>query len=206
MEDVSKVNDSVLFPVDLPVHPYLLDHRFEGKVVFPAVEAMQTLAEAVKRFRPGADLSIITHARFDKFLYIDPGTTHVSASIEMKERENGDITGSLLTKSKSNKLAITRVREHAVLCFPLDKTNLSEPPRDLTSALEGICFEIPSEKMYRDLVPFGGSFQNVRNSLLVSRDGAIAWTCAPPRFAGMDNDPLLGSPFPLDGSFHAACA
>lgn len=200
------MNDSALFRVDLPVHPYLLDHRFEGKVVFPAVEAMQAIAEAVKRFRPDADVSVITHAKFDKFLYIDPGATHISGSIEMSERENGDITGSLLTKIRSNKLSITRVREHAALCFPLRKSNLQEPPLDLISALEGICFEIPSEKMYLDLVPFGGSFQNVRDSLLVSRDGAIARISAPPVVPGVDQAALLGSPFPLDGSFHAACA
>lgn len=205
MEDVSKVNESVRFPVDLPVRPYLLDHRFEGKVVFPAVEAMQALAEAVKRFRPNVDVSVITHARFDKFLYIDPAANHVSASIDIVEHENGDITASLQTKTRSNKLAITRSREHASLCFPLSKPNLYEPPSDLTSALKGICFEIPSEKIYSDLVPFGGSFQNVRNSLLVSRDGAIAWTSAP-GFAGVDEAALLGSPFPLDASFHAACA
>jgi len=200
------VNDSALFPVDLPVHPYLLDHRFEGKVVLPAVEAMQALAEAVKHFRPDADVSIITDARFEKFLYIDGGAAHVSASIELTERENGDITGSLKTKSTSNKLAITRVQEHATLCFPLDKPNLTEPPIDLASSLEGVCFEIPSENIYRDLVPFGPSFQNLRNSVLLSRDGAIAWTCAPQESAGADRAGLLGSPFPLDAAFHAACA
>jgi len=200
------VNDSVLFPVDIPVHPYLLDHRFEGKVVLPAVEAMHALAEAAKHFRPNADVSIITDARFDKFLYIDGGATRVSGSIELAQRENGDITASLKTRSTSNKLAITRVREHATLCFPLDKPEATEPPLDLTSSLEGICFEIPSEHIYRDLVPFGPSFQNLRNSVLLSRDGAIAWTCAPPESAGADRAGLLGSPFPLDASFHAACA
>jgi phosphopantetheinyl transferase len=205
MEDVSKVNDSVLLPVDLPVHPYLMDHRFEGKVVFPAVEAMQALAVAVKRFRPHAEISVMTRARFDKFLYIDPGRDQLSAWIEMAERENGDITASLLTKARSTKLAITRSREHATLCFPSLRPDLSEPPADLTSALEGICLEIPFEKLYRDLVPFGPSFHNLRNSVFVSRDGAIAWTRAP-RFPGLDEAALLGSPFPLDSSFHAACA
>ena len=82
-----------------------------------------------------------------------------------------------------------------------------EPPADLSSALEGICFEIPSQKIYRDLVPFGVSFQNVRNSLLVSGDGAIAWISAPQAFPGTDpTTAILGSSFPLDASFHAACA
>ncbi|MEW6666891.1 MAG: 4'-phosphopantetheinyl transferase superfamily protein [Thermodesulfobacteriota bacterium] len=206
MEDVSKVNGSVLFPVDLPVQPYLLDHRFEGRVVLPAVEAMQALAAAVKRFRADVDVSVITRARFDKFLYIDPGATHISASIAVAESRNGGITASLLTKSQSTKLAIKRVREHATLCFPPPEPDRIEPPLDLICALEGICFEIPSERLYRDLVPFGVSYQNVRDPLLITRDGAIAWTCAPQCLAGEDEAAPLGSPFPLDASFHAACA
>jgi len=53
----------------------------------------------------------------------------------------------------------------------------------------------------------GPSFHNVRSTLLISEDGAIAWTYAPPAPpAGEDFAGLLGSPFPLDASFHAACA
>ncbi|RJR28856.1 MAG: 4'-phosphopantetheinyl transferase superfamily protein [Desulfobacteraceae bacterium] len=209
MEDVPKVNrksdGSILLPVDFPVQPYLLDHRFEGRAVLPAVEAMQTLAEAVSRFRPDAERSIITHARFEKFLYIDGHAARVSASVELEELENGDITASLQTKSTSGKLSITRVREHAALCFPCAKPDSAVPPADLVSALQGVCLEIPCERIYRDLVPFGPSFQNVRGSLLVSREGAIAWTAAPSIPGYMGSSPL-GSPFPLDAAFHAACA
>lgn len=200
------MNESVRVPVELPIHPYLLDHRFEGGAVFPAVESMQALAETVKRFWPDAEVSAMTCARFDKFLPIDPGASHAPAWIEVSPCENGDLVARLLTRKRSKQHGITRVKEHAVLCFPLLGPDLPEPPADLVSALEGICLEIPSEAVYRDLVPFGPSFHNVRGALLVSEDGAIARTCAPPVAAQEDFAGSLGSPFPLDASFHAACA
>lgn len=205
MENVSQVNESVRIPVDLPIHPYLLDHRIEGNIVYPAVEAMQTLANAVKRFWHNVDVTDICRARFDKFLYIDPGASRVPAWIDVTVHENGDIVAALLTKKRSKQLAMTRIKQHAELRFPLLKPDLPEPPIDLISALEGICLEIPPEEIYRYLVPFGPSFQNIRDPLLISEDGAIAWTYAPPVVIGKDSAGLLGSSFPLDASFHAAC-
>jgi hypothetical protein len=39
---------TVRLPLLIDAAPYLQDHRFEGKAVFPAVEAMRVLAQAVK--------------------------------------------------------------------------------------------------------------------------------------------------------------
>jgi phosphopantetheinyl transferase len=204
MENISQVIGSTRLPLDLSIRPYLLDHCFEGKAVLPAVEAMQALADAVKRFRPDADLACMTEARFDKFLYIEPEASHVPALIDIAMRKNGDISATLLTRSKSKNRSMTRLREHASLCFPSRKPNFMEPPSDMISALEGVCFEIQAGALYRDLVPFGASFQNVLDPLLVSRDGAIAKVCAPEDSAGAAG--ILGSSFPLDAAFHAACA
>ena len=63
---------TVRLPVGIPVFPYLLDHRFEGSAVFPAVEAMQVLAQSVKEFAPQTDITAITDTTFDKFLFIPP--------------------------------------------------------------------------------------------------------------------------------------
>ena len=192
-------------PIDITVHPYLLDHHVEGNVVFPAVEAMQVLAAAVKRFRPDTDTTGMTDARFDKFLYIRPETTRVAAFTDIAVQENGDVSAVLLTKSRSRKSSITRIKEHAALCFPQITPKLPGLPLDLASALEGICFEIPSDKIYRDLVPFGAAYHNIRNHLFVSKEGVIARTYAPLNQTDADKSSPLGSPFPLDASFHAAC-
>jgi hypothetical protein len=199
-------NKTVRIPVDIPVHPYMLDHCFEGKVVLPAVEAMQVLADTVKGFRPDADITVLTDAGFDKFLYIEPGITQIAAFSDIAVHENGDIAATLLTKSRSQKSAITRIKEHASLCFSLQPPELPEPPLDATATLDGRCFKIPVEKIYCDLVPFGPAYQNIRRQLLLSEYGAIAKTAAPPDHTGADSPECLGSPFVLDAAFHAACA
>lgn len=199
-------NKTVRIPVDIPVHPYLLDHCFEGKVVLPAVEAMQVLADTVKGLRPDADITVLTDAGFDKFLYIESGITRIVAFSDIAVHENGDIAATLLTKSRSPKSAITRIKEHASLCFSLQPPELPEPPLDATSTLKGRCFKIPAEKIYCDLVPFGPAYQNIRRQLLLSEYGAIAKTAAPPDHTGAGNPECLGSPFVLDAAFHAACA
>ena len=49
---ISPVIRTERLPLDIEVFPCLVDHRFEGKAVFPAVEAMQVLAAAVQKAVP----------------------------------------------------------------------------------------------------------------------------------------------------------
>ena len=63
MEGLPQIIETVQLPVHIQVHPYLLDHRFEGKAVLPAVETMQLLANTVKSFRPITDITGITVLR-----------------------------------------------------------------------------------------------------------------------------------------------
>ena len=65
--------------------------------------------------------------------------------------------------------------------------------------------EIPPDKIYSDLVPFGKAYRNIHDQLIISENGATART-----HARSVNKPALnfadtGSPFPLDAAFHAAC-
>lgn len=205
MEGLPQIIESVRLPVHIQVHPYLLDHRFEGKAVLPAVETMQLLANTVKGFRPVTDITGITDARFNKFLNIEVGITQVSAFCDMTIFENGDIGAVLVTKRRSPKSAITRAKEHGGLRFPGRAPVMPKPPPDPAVALNGACFEIPAENIYRDLVPFGKAYQNIHGHLRISEDGATAST-----HAYSVNDAAIvvsdmGSPFPLDAAFHAAC-
>ncbi len=142
MEGFPQIIESVRLPVDIAIHPYLLDHRFEGKAVFPAVEAMLVLAQSVKGFVPDTDITAMTEARFDKFLYIQRGTTQIAAFCNIAIFENGDITAVLQTKNTSGKTTITRIKEHVTLCFPHIRPVVPDFPLDLASTLEGICMEI----------------------------------------------------------------
>ncbi len=205
MEGLPQIIETVRLPIHIQVHPYLLDHRFEGKAVLPAVETMQLLANTVKSFRPIRDITGITDARFNKFLNIEAGITEIAAFCDMTFFENGDIDAALITKRRSPKSTITRANEHGGICFPSRAPVMPKPPLDPAEVLNGACFEIPAEKIYRDLVPFGTAYHNIHGQLRISENGATASTHALPVKATAVNCADMGSPFPLDSAFHAAC-
>ena len=62
-------------------------------------------------------------------------------------------------------------------------------------------FEVDPDTIYNELVPFGPAFRSICRPLAITPAGVVAEVKA----LGSDDDPLLGSPFPLDGAFHAAC-
>jgi len=205
---------SIRLPLDIEIYPYLLDHRFEGIAVLPAVEAMQLLAVSTQKHLPDTNIRFIENAKFDKFFYIEPYTTQdttadtniVEAFNEIKMSANGGITAKLITKTRSKKAGITRVKEHAVLQFTRWKPDIKPFSLDTVSRQIKRGFNIPSDKLYKDLVPFGPAYHNIKDTLLVSEKRAIGSIQAPKPSAANKLKMPLGSPFPLDAAFHAACA
>ncbi len=76
-------------------------------------------------------------------------------------------------------------------------------PLDRACAGEGVCYAVPAQRLYDELVTFGPSFHNAAGTVFLFNDGAVAELKAPDY--GI-RDPLLGSPFVLDAAFHVACA
>jgi len=210
MESFSEITNRIRLPLEIEIYPYLLDHRFEGKAVLPAVEAMQLLAVSTQNHLPDINIRFIENAKFDKFFYIGPYTTPdtniVEAFNEIEVRENGGITAKLITKTRSKKAGITRVKEHAVMQFFGGKLDIKPFSLDTVSGHIKRGFSIPSDKLYSDLVPFGPAYHNIRNTLFVSEKGAIGSIQAPKQSDTNNVKKPLGSPFPLDAAFHAACA
>ncbi len=201
---------STRLPLEIEIYPYLLDHRFEGKAVLPAAETMQLLAVSTQKHLPDTDIRYIENAKFDKFFYIEPYTIQdtniVEAFNEIEMNENGGITAKLITKTRSIKAGITRIKEHAVMQFTAGKHDIKPFPLDTVSAQIKRGFNIPSNKLYSDLVPFGPAYHNIKDTLFVSEKGAIGSIQAPKQRATNNLEMPLGSPFPLDAAFHAACA
>ena len=201
-------------PLKIEIYSYLLDHMFEGKAVLPAVEAMQILAESTQKHLSETDIRCIENAKFDKFFYIEPenspstkpNTKLVKAFNEIKMNEKGGISAKLITKTKSKKAGITRVKEHAAMQFSRGKSDTKPPPLDTVSGKIKKGFHIPPDKLYNDLVPFGPAYHNIKDTLFVSAEGAIAEIQAPKQSTSTRLKMPLGSPFPLDAAFHAACA
>jgi hypothetical protein len=214
MERLPQIINKIRLPLEIEIYPYLLDHRFEGKAVLPAVEAMQLLALSTHKHLPDTDIRFIENAKFDKFFYIEPDTTKDTAPDtniaetfnEIEIHENGGITAKLITKTRSKKAGITRVKEHAVMQFSGRKPDIKPFSLDTVSGQIKRGFNIPSDKLYNDLVPFGPAYHNIRDTLFVSEKGAIGSIQAPKQSATNNLKMPLGSPFPLDAAFHAACA
>ena len=205
MADLPQINKTGRLPVGITVFPYLQDHRFEGNAVFPAVEAMQVLAQSVKEFAPQTDITAITDTTFDKFLSIPSDTEKIDALCSITLFEHGDITTVLQTKTRSKNAAITRIKEHVIVHYPCIKPEVAACLKNPLSFGKSGCLEISPEQIYSELVPFGPAYQNISEILTIHKDGVIAKLRAPIYSDSIEKTGQLGSPFVLDAAFHAAC-
>lgn len=201
MADLSRQDVTARYPLSLFVPPYVRDHVFQGKVIFPAVEAMIVLARAVKDRHPQAALFHLACASFPRMLEIAPGRDTLDVLVEMEVAADW-IRASLLTTVRIKNATMRRTLEHARVTF-LQEDDVFQPAADFRTArkLGGACICVPSASIYRELIPFGASYQNVIGDLAVSRSGAFAEVSGGQSPA----DSLLGSPFTLDAAMHAAC-
>jgi hypothetical protein len=199
MECLPKITDRVRLPLSIKVPPYLMDHQFQGKAVLPAVEAMEILAESTLAHLPGMVVHCIRDAGFDKFLVIEEGCDELNAYNHLDVFDNGTVVSKLITRTRSKKAMITRTKEHAVLCFQ-DFPKIPDPlPLKIPEMPE---YHVSVETIYKKLVPFGPGYHNLKDGISLFKNGVEATVYAP-SFGGM---PIpLGSPFPLDAAFHAAC-
>ena len=205
MADIPQISQAVHLPVDIAVHSHLLDHCFEAKPVLPAVEAMLILAQAVHAYRPQVDITAITKARFEKFLFIPPGAASIHALCILDVFDNGAVYAVLQTKSRAGKTSITRRKEHVSLCFSPVRPMIHDFSPDAIEELEGLRREIVPGQIYRELVPFGPAYHNISENLQLAQNGAIATIRAPSYGAHAALSGSLGSPFVLDAALHAAC-
>lgn len=181
------------------------DHRFMGRAVLPAVEAMGMLAECAEQFDPGLKVRRIQAAVFEKFLEIPAGKRSLSAYCDLARRADGRVEASLVTRMKSGAAGLTRTKVHARAVFSFRKASggWGHPSMDLTDVTRGDGFLVDPARIYAELVPFGPAYRNIRQPLAVSEKGALARIQAPMDERGGKGP--LGSPFVLDAAFHAAC-
>ena len=233
-------------PVDIPIFPCLRDHRFAGRAVLPAVEAMQILAATLPADRTDLLPTRIRDARFDKFLFLPDEIDRISAFHEIAEDSDGETVSRLMTRTTSAK-GFSRIKEHVTLRWERarhrhapdarrsgnggnagndgSEIGAANPGRGRNPALpsgsvgrgcapapgcprpfpatEPPEMFIPSDRLYAEMVPFAPAFHNLAGGVRLWPEGATAEVFAPdhPAFPGP-----LGSPFPLDAAFHAACA
>ncbi len=204
MGNLPQVDKPTRIPLTIATGDYLMDHHFQGRPVLPAVEAMEALARITQSSYPNCSVTTLVQARFDKFLFLEPGKDHMEALADLMPLANGDLQAELITRTRSPKSTITRTKTHARVIFAQSEPKPMPLPLDLAAAPEGICTTIESQKIYQDLVPFGPAFRNICAPVQLGSDGALAQIQCPD-LPGTATYNLLGSPFALDAAFHAAC-
>jgi hypothetical protein len=189
--------------VYIPVPPWFADHFFNGRIVLPAVECMALLAAEIARTHPEIDIRLMEHVRFTKFLEIPEGSTTVTALIEQREKENGSIQAILLRRVQYK--AVRRLKEYAEILFSPARTDSKIISQEAVSSLPGPVREVAAKDVYRELIPLGPSYHTLQETLYLAGEYARGRLLAPDLPAVEGVREILGSPFPLDGAFHAAC-
>jgi hypothetical protein len=205
VESVSEVSGKKQLTLQIPNHSYLHDHRFQGRAVLPAVEAMQLLALSTRSQWPDLAVNCMRDGAFDKFLYMDDlaGPTAATVINEVEVEDVGVVHAKLLTRHRLKPAGISRLKQHVRLTFDPSGELSGVPPFHHPFELSGAVISISAERVYAELVPFGPAYQNIDGQLNLSEEGAVARLICP---TGTDaaGQPL-GSPFALDAAFHAAC-
>lgn len=186
-------------PINIPVLPWFRDHSFNGKVIFPAVETMLLLAQTATEMDTGLATQQIHKASFSKLLEIPKEAITITALVEHEETADG-LCCRLLSKIQFKK--ISRVKEHAALYFRQAPEPLSPVP---LLSHENDDFLIDARRIYHELVPFGRAYRTITGNLHLRKGIAIAQLRAAKVVKQQQMEPVLGSPFPLDGAMHAAC-
>jgi hypothetical protein len=189
-------------PLTINLHPWFQDHRFDGRAVLPAVEALLLLAAMVVRLHPAIDIRRMESVRFAKFLEIPPDTATLTGLIECEALSDGRVQVTLLSRIQLK--AMSRVKEHATAIFsPAAPKILPAPDINFDPPVSAVT-EISAEQVYRELVPFGANYQTLQKTLYLS--GTMAWgKIKAPTLPADSIQAVIGSPFPLDGALHAAC-
>jgi hypothetical protein len=110
----------------------------------------------------------MTGAQFPKRLTLEPAGNQQPVQIEIETSEAG-ISAALLTSIKIKNNTISRTLEHARVTFIQDDLlPLQTLPFRAAGKLDGACISVPAVSVYRELIPFGVSYQNMVGDLSVS--------------------------------------
>jgi hypothetical protein len=134
-----------------------------------------------------------------------PATRCIDALVEFTPGSENGLTASLLTRHLAAQSGMRRLKVHARAGFATARVaNHGRPPAPWRPAPPADAFQVPPERLYSEMVPFGVTFRNVVSVVALWPEGAMAVVSGGPA-EGAANC-VLGSPFTLDAAFHAACA
>lgn len=191
-------------PLTIALKPWFCDHHFGGRTILPAVETMLVLAAMVAKIHPEVDLRVMEEVRFPRFLEVPPEAATLAALGECSTGGTGQLRCKLLSRVQLK--AMRRIKEHGEIIFPPagDRVLAENPRLEPVSPTEQVT-TIGVDRLYRELVPFGPTYRTLQDTLYLA--GRNAWgRVKAPALPAESIQEILGSPFPLDGALHAACA
>jgi hypothetical protein len=227
MENLSRPVRSVKIPLTVAIPDYLRDHRYDGRIVLPAAEALQILAKSLPDNLPGCDIRLQERGEFTHLLPVDAGADTFSAFHEIVFSPDGRRLSRLTTLRSGRQTRWMRSIEHVSVCFlpyfshfplrgqstPLSPKNLqytipgsdshATPARTGAMAKKEASFSFSCRHLYADLVPFGSAYHNVFGEVSLTSVAATATVSGGDLREAVGP---LGSPFPLDAAMHVACA
>ena len=119
MENLSRPVEKITIPVTIPVRAYLGDHHVSGRIVLPAVEALQVLAGTLPAAAAaGADSLRQEEGLFSHLLTIAAGEREIPAIHEFTRYTDGRCRSRLITVVSGRQASWTRRVEHASILFP----------------------------------------------------------------------------------------
>ena len=206
MGDLPQIKETYQQVVQIQVPVHWLDHHFQQRPVLPAVEAMQLLAHWSARRCSINRSTVITQAKFEKFLNLPPDGGLIECLWGLTQLSDGALRSALMSKIKAKSATFSRTITHAQVDFTNTETPLGPLPlpTQFTETLPEPDFTVTPQAIYDYLVPFGAAYRNIAQPLQLFPQGAIAQIEAPRLSDGQTAEPL-GSAFVLDAAFHAAC-
>lgn len=234
MENLSEPVEKISVPLTIPVQAYLRDHRIGGRVVLPAVEALQ-IAALSGPANAEIGFRIQKRALFRHPLVIGESAVEIRMVHEQERYADGRCLSRLTTLLSGRRMRFTRSVEHLSVWFASAD---QEAAREAGSE-EGSNFPSASARIRG--APFGSgedSGQRMDSPPDLTPDADAVFRVPAerlyaelvpfgPAYRNIRGDLLLtetgisatvyggdfpeavgrlGSPFPLDAAMHAACA
>jgi hypothetical protein len=182
---------------DLPPMPYLSDHAISGKAIVPAVELLDLLLHVVdQQGWPLRAPLTMGDVSFPRFLPADE-LSRCTFEVALADGARGGICATFASRIALPG-GMRRQRVHAQATFGAEAAPVSAPPA--ASAVE---YQIPAERVYRELVRFGPHFCNLRGTLGLAPNAA--WATVESPTPPHPRPSRAGCPYLLDSAMHLAC-
>jgi len=189
---------SVTLSVLLPELPNVGDHHIAGKATVPAVELLELLARSVAEHRGWNELPrplAMTAVALPRFLPVEE-VPRCTFEVALADQAAG--TRATLTSRIALAGGMRRARVHAELTLAP-----AAPPPPRPPPVVACDCEVPAERIYRELIPFGPRYRNLRGTIRLGPAGAMGTVASPE--PQRTPPPLAGCPYLLDAAMHLAC-